>query len=190
MNNPSAFHLSIWIWERTSNQRRQSSTRSLQLVTHRRVKRKALLKAKLQGSFKQTLQTKLWKKSSPYLKKKTPYGERLSANFYQQHTLISEISRNDTSPPQTKQYKETYLALRSTILHSSSKSERNHNEEVLPNTVKTICKPKFQGAANNILQKGAFTQRPTRKSNIIAKARKPNHVFSGVVWSCQLLFTC
>ena len=60
---------------------------------------------------------------------------------------------------------------------SSSKSDRNPNQGVVPNTVKTICKPKFQGAANNILQKGAFTQRPTRKSNIIAKARKPNHVF-------------
>lgn len=35
VKNPSAFHLSILIWERTSNQRRKSNTRSLQRVNHR-----------------------------------------------------------------------------------------------------------------------------------------------------------
>ena len=78
----------------------------------------------------------------------------------------------------TKQNKETNLALRdATISRSSSKSERNPNEEVIPNTATTIAKPNLQGAAHNIIQKGAFTQSHTSKSKIIAKARKPNHVF-------------
>ena len=62
-----------------------------------------------------------------------------------------------------------------------SKSERNPNEEVEPNKATTIAKPNFQGAAHNIMQKGASTQRYTRKSKIIAKARKPNYVFQSRV---------
>ena len=48
---------------------------------------------------------------------------------------------------------------------------------MVPNTETTIAKPNFQGAARNIIQKGAFIQRDTRKSKIITKAGKPNHVF-------------
>ena len=51
----------------------------------------------------------------------------------------------------------------------------------------TIAKPNFQAAAHNIIKKGAFTQRHTRKSKLIAKARKPNHVFrSGVGLSAHI----
>ena len=89
-----------------------------------------------------------------------------------QHTLRSEISRKDTSPPPTKQNKETNLTVRNTISLSSSKSERNPNEEVVPNTETTIANPNFQGAAHNIIQKGAFTQRHTRKRKIITKGEE------------------
>ena len=67
----------------------------------------------------------------------------LSAKLDEQHTLRSEISRKDRSPPPTTQNKETNLAVLNTMLHSSSKSERNLNEEVVPNTVTTISKPNF-----------------------------------------------
>lgn len=35
----------------------------------------------------------------------------------------------------------------------SSKSQRNLNEEVVPNTATTIAESNFQGAAHNIIQK-------------------------------------
>ena len=53
--------------------------------------------------------------------------------------------------------------------------------EVVPDRATTIVKPNFQGAAYNNIQKGAFTQRHTRKIKIISKARKPNHVFRSSV---------
>ena len=78
-----------------------------------------------------------------------------------QHTLTSEISRKDPSPPLTKQNKETNLVLRSIIPPSSPKSERNPSEDA--NTARTIAKPNFQGAAHHsIIQRGAFTQGHTR----------------------------
>jgi len=52
---------------------------------------------------------------------------------------------------------------------------------VVPNKPTTIAKPNFQGVTHNIIQKGASTQWYTRKSKIIAKARKPNHVFQSRV---------
>ena len=55
------------------------------------------------------------------------------------------------SSNETKQ--KTNLALRNTIPPSSSKSQRNLNEEEVPNTAKTIAKPNFPGAAHNIIQK-------------------------------------
>ena len=107
---------------------------------------------------------------------------RLSARVYYQHTLRSEISRKETSPLPTKQNKETNLALRNTISPSSSKSERNPNEEVVRNTTTTIAKPNFRGVTHNIIQKGAFTQRHTRQSKITTKAKKPNRV---IFWGCR-----
>ena len=56
------------------------------------------------------------------------------------------------SSNETKQ-KKTNLALHKTIPPGSSKSQRNLNEEVVPNTATTIAKPNFQGAAHNIIQK-------------------------------------
>ena len=50
-----------------------------------------------------------------------------------------------------------------------SKSQRNLNEEVVPNTATTIAKSNFQGATHNIIH--TLSYRHTRE------ARKPNHVF-------------
>ena len=58
-----------------------------------------------------------------------------------------------------------------------SKSQRNLNEEVVPNTATTIAKSNFQGATHNIIQKRTLSYRHTRESKNITKARKPNHVF-------------
>ena len=69
--------------------------------------------------------------------------------------------------------------------YCSSKSERNPTEQVAPYTATSIAKPNFQGAAHNIIHKGAFTQRHTPKSKIITKARKPNHVFRSPVGLSQ-----
>ena len=52
---------------------------------------------------------------------------------------------------------------------------------MVPNKPTTIAKPNFQGAAHNIILKGASTHWYTRKSKITAKARKPNHVFQSRV---------
>ena len=96
---------------------------------------------------------------------------------YPQNIIHNIISRKDTDPSPTKQNKEKDLALRNTTAPSSSKSEINPNDELVPYTEITIAKPNFQGAAHNITQKRAFTQRHTRKSEIITQARKRNHVF-------------
>ena len=50
------------------------------------------------------------------------------------------------------------LALHNTIPPGSSNSERNPNEQVVPNTATSIAKPNSQGAAHDIIQKGAFIQ--------------------------------
>lgn len=52
---------------------------------------------------------------------------------------------------------------------------------MVPNKPTTIAKPNFQGAAHNIILKGASTHWYTCKSKITAKARKPNHVFQSRV---------
>ena len=54
---------------------------------------------------------------------------------------------------QRNKTKKTNLALHNTIPPGSSKSQRNLNKEVVPNTATTIAKPNFQGAAHNIIQK-------------------------------------
>ena len=61
------------------------------------------------------------------------------------------LQRNET--------KKKNLALHKTIPPGSSKSQRNLNEEVVPNRATTIAKSNFQGAPHNIIQ------------------RRPNHVF-------------
>ena len=48
------------------------------------------------------------------------------------------------------------LALHNTIPPSSSKSQRNLNTEVVPNTATTNAQPNVQGAAHNIIQKRTF----------------------------------
>ena len=73
----------------------------------------------------------------------TTFQKHLIERGYPQNfinnNLGSEISRKDTSPPPTKQNKETNLALRNTIPPSSSKSEGNTNEGVVANTATTIA---------------------------------------------------
>ena len=71
------------------------------------------------------------------------------------------LQRNET--------KKTNLALHKTIPPGSSKSQRNLNEEVVPNTATTIAKWNFQGASHNIIQ------------------RKPNHVFQSQVGLSTIL---
>ena len=52
---------------------------------------------------------------------------------------------------------KTNLVLHNTIPPRSSKSQRNLNEEVVPNTATTITKSNPQGTAHIIIQKGALT---------------------------------
>ena len=90
------------------------------------------------------------------------------------NNTLSEVKfqeRTESLPP-TKQNKETNLTCRNTIHSSSSKSQRNLNEEVVANTATTIAKPNFQGAAHDIIQKGSFTQGHTLTSKIITKVKK------------------
>jgi len=86
--------------------------------------------------------------------------------------------RTQALPNETKQWDEYWLSLR---WPSSSKSWRNPNEELVPNTATTVAKPNFQGSAHNIIQKGVFTRRHTRTRQIITKARTPNAVFRSCV---------
>ena len=78
----------------------------------------------------------------------TAFKKQLLERGYPQNlinsTLRSDISRKDTSPPSTKQKKKTNLALHNTIPLSSSKSQRNLNEEVVSNTATTIAKSNLQ----------------------------------------------
>ena len=129
-----------------------------------------------------TPQNKLFKQN---IWKKKEKKKNMENFINMQHNLRSEISRKDTSPPPTKQNKETNLSLCNTMLPSRSKSERNPNKDVVPNAATTIAKPNFQGVAHTIIQKGTFTQRHTCKSKIITKARKPNPIF----WSREGLST-
>ena len=71
------------------------------------------------------------------------------------------LQRNET--------KKTNLALHKTIPPGSSKSQRNLNEEVVPNTATTIAKSNLQGAAHNIIQ------------------RRTNHVFRSHVGLSTIL---
>ena len=52
---------------------------------------------------------------------------------------------------------KTKLALHNTIPRSSSKSQRNLNEEVVPSTATAIAKSNLRGTAHNFKQKGALT---------------------------------
>ena len=87
----------------------------------------------------------------------TTFKKHLLERGYPQNLINNTISkvkfqlRKDTSPPPTKQNKKRNLALHNTIPPSSSKSQRNLNEEVVSNTARTIAKSNLQGTAHNII---------------------------------------
>ena len=85
----------------------------------------------------------------------------LSQVMFEQRTQAL-LQRNETK-------KKTNLALHKTIPPGSSKSQRNLNEEVVPNTATTIAKSNFQEAPHNIIQ------------------RRPNHVFRSHVGLSTIL---
>ena len=71
------------------------------------------------------------------------------------NNALSEVKFQKKGPkPSSNETKQkTNLALRNTIPPSSSKSQRNLNEEEAPNTATTFAKLNFPGAAHNINQK-------------------------------------
>ena len=76
----------------------------------------------------------------------TKFKKHLMERGYPQNFINNALSevrfeQKDKSPPPTKQNKKTNLALHNTIPSGSSKSQRNLNKEVVPNTATTIAKP-------------------------------------------------
>ena len=78
-------------------------------------------------------------------------------------TLLTTLSqewifnKGHKPPSNETREKKPMLPFINTIHSSSSKSQRNLNEEVVPNTTTAIGKPNFQGTAHNIIQKRGLT---------------------------------
>ena len=72
------------------------------------------------------------------------FEERTQALLQRKKTTTTTTTKND-------------LALHNTIPPSSSKSQRNLNEKVVPNTATTIAKSDLQGTTYNVIQRGALT---------------------------------
>ena len=92
----------------------------------------------------------------------TTFKKHLLERGYPQNLInntLSEVKFQERTQALllTKQNKKTNLALHNTIPPSSSKSQRNLNEEVVSNKAITIAKSNLQGTAHNIIQKGAAT---------------------------------
>ena len=132
------------IWGHTSNQRRHSNT-SFFTSCHPPGVKKGFAK----GEALRLLRTN----SSMKTFEENITMERGYPQNFTNNALSEEVWTKDTSPPPMKWNKKTNLALHNTIPPGSSKSQRNLNEEVVPNTATTIAKSNFQGAAHNIIQK-------------------------------------
>ena len=76
------------------------------------------------------------------------------------NNTLSEVKFEERTQALLQRKKTTTkndLALHNTIPPSSSKSQRNLNEKVVPNTATTIAKSDLQGTAYNVIQRGALT---------------------------------
>ena len=87
----------------------------------------------------------------------TTFKKHLMERGYPQNFInntLSEVKFQERTQAllQRNKRKKTNLSLRNTIPPSSSKSQRNLNEEVVPNTATTIAKSNLQGTAHNIIQ--------------------------------------
>ena len=92
----------------------------------------------------------------------TTFKKHLMERGYPQNLInntLSEVKFQERTQAllQRNKTKKTNLALHNTIPPSSSKSQRNLNEEVVSNKATTIAKSNLQGTAHNIIQKGALT---------------------------------
>ena len=69
------------------------------------------------------------------------------------NNTLSEVKFQERTQAllQRNKTKKANLALHNTIPPSSSKSQKNLNEEVVPNTATTIAKSNLQGTAHNII---------------------------------------
>ena len=135
---------------------------------------KALMGHSICRCLEQTLQTKegnittFKKKHKKYLMERGYLQNSISNTILEvkfQERTLALLQRNKT--------KKTNPALSNTMIPPCrSKSSRNPNEEVVPNKAPTTAKPNFQGAGHNIIRKGAFAQKHTRKRKTTTKTRK------------------
>ena len=93
----------------------------------------------------------------------TTFKKHLLERGYPQNLInntLSEVKFQERTQAllQRNKTKKTNLALHNTIRPpSSSKSQRNLNEEVVSNKATTIAKSNLQGTAHDIIQKGVLT---------------------------------